>query len=270
MTAPRRFPRLQGSRDPYRLRPLTAVRAMRRLIADKEDTQQVFEIMRALNGRSTLNGYHRLLRTREGARQAYRRLELAELLDDRAYVEAFAPGTLGHAYAEFTRREGLSSQGLAEESRKGLKPEEIVVEHPVAWFGRRTRDIHDLWHVLTGYGRDALGEACLVAFSYAQTGGLGWAFIAASAAFQYWRHDRRQPYVQAIWEGYRNGRAAEWLLGQDYETLLSQPLFAARAQLNIREPRVYLSIPEPARDRQLQTRAEPQAGAAETPQAQPA
>jgi ubiquinone biosynthesis protein COQ4 len=35
--------------------------------------------------------------------------------------------------------------------------------------------VHDIWHVLTGYRRDALGEACLVAFSYAQTRGLGWA-----------------------------------------------------------------------------------------------
>ena len=28
--------------------------------------------------------------------------------------------------------------------------------------------MHDLWHVTTGYGRDALGELSLLAFTYAQ------------------------------------------------------------------------------------------------------
>ena len=38
---------------------------------------------------------------------------------------------------------------------------------------------------MTGYRADeSLGEAALVAFSYAQTGGLGWAFIAVAAALR--------------------------------------------------------------------------------------
>ena len=36
------------------------------------------------------------------------------------------------------------------------------------WMGERLRDIHDLFHVITGYGRDALGELCLLAFTNAQ------------------------------------------------------------------------------------------------------
>jgi ubiquinone biosynthesis protein COQ4 len=40
-----------------------ALRSLRKLLADKDDTVQVFEIMRALNGASTAKGYHKLLTT---------------------------------------------------------------------------------------------------------------------------------------------------------------------------------------------------------------
>ena len=50
---------------------------------------------------------------------------------------------------------------------------------PVAdYVQQRTEETHDLWHVLTGYGRDTFGEACLLAFSYAQTGNRGIGLIA--------------------------------------------------------------------------------------------
>ena len=58
---------------PQRLEPLTALRAFRKLIRDKEDTAQVFEIMRALSGRSIARGYNRMLGTMEGGRQAFLR-----------------------------------------------------------------------------------------------------------------------------------------------------------------------------------------------------
>ncbi len=82
---------------------------------------------------------------------------------------------------------------------------EIDEQHPYAWMGRRTRDVHDIWHILSGYHRDALGEASLVAFSFAQTGGLGWALIALGAAFKA-RGAREYPFIKSIWQGYRRGK----------------------------------------------------------------
>src|SRR5581483_8371870 len=76
---------------------LHALRSLRRLLADKEDTAQVFEIMRALNGASTAKGYQRLLTTREGGRLAYERQEFAPRLMDDAWLDSFAPGTVGAA-----------------------------------------------------------------------------------------------------------------------------------------------------------------------------
>ena len=222
-----------------------AFAALRRLLSDKEDTTAVFEIMRSLNGTATAKCYHRLLASADGGRLAYTRAEFADRLMDDAWLDSLPEGSVGAAYRKFIRAENLSAEGLAEVSRQGVKT--IDEPHPYAWFGRRTRDVHDIWHILSGYHRDALGEACLVGFSYAQTRGLGWALIGLGAAFKA-RNARTYPYVKAIWQGYRRGRAADWLLGQDYERLMAEPLDAARRRLGITPPTIYDAIPAAARD----------------------
>lgn len=232
---------------PFRVRPIKALRALGRLLKDKEDTAQVFEIMRALSGRSIPNGYARLLDAPKGGAIAYRRQELADVLSDREFLGRLPEGSVGRAYLAFTTTENISAQGLIEESRKGID-EDIDREHPFAWYGRRLRDVHDLWHVLTGYGRDALGEASLVAFSYAQTKSHGFGLIAIAGALKLHRELGGQPFARAVWEGYRNGRSAAWLPGEDYVRLLAEPLLAARERLKIRRPSAYDSVPQAARN----------------------
>lgn len=217
-----------------------ALAALRRLLANGDDTEQVFRIMRALNGDVSQRNYRKLLTVPGGGKLAYRRLELSQRLVDRSWIDSFAPGTLGAAYRHFLDSTGYSADGLAQISMVEGGFQGIEVEHPYAWMGRRERDIHDLWHVLTGYKADEhLGELCLVAFSYAQTGGLGWGFIALGGAFKSIRTTGRLDCVKAIIEGYRHGKRARWLHGEDYEKLLEEPLEAARARLGIVEPKLY-------------------------------
>jgi len=231
--------------DPFKRDFSTAFSAIRKLLANGHDTTQVFLIMRALNGPAMPRNFARLLGTLEGRRQAYRRTELAERLSDPAWITSFAPGTVGAAYRDFLHRTGYSAEELAKISNLDREP---IVEDAFTWLGRRTRDIHDIWHVLTRYRADeSLGEAALVAFSYAQTGGLGWAFIAAAASLKSLRVTRSLTFARAVLEGYRMGRRAKWLLGEDYETLLNEPLDAARARLGIGEPARYLAC-DPAMD----------------------
>ncbi len=222
----------------------SAWRSLQRLLNDKEDTIAVFEIMRALNGASVARGYDRLLVTSQGGRLAYERQEFAAKLMDDAWLDSLPDASVGAAYRTFIRRESLSAEGLADVSRTSLK--DVDEPHPYAWFGRRTRDVHDIWHILSGYHRDAVGEACLVAFSYAQTRGLGWALIAFGAASR--GRSTKYPFVKAIWQGYQRGKVAAWLLGEDYEALMAEPLEAARARLGITPPTIYDSIPADIRD----------------------
>jgi ubiquinone biosynthesis protein COQ4 len=231
---------------PQRIQPLAAYRAFRKLIRDKEDTAQVFEIMKALSGRSQARGYGRMLRTMEGGRQAFLRDELAHRLDDPAWLAQFGPGTVGSAYLGFREARGFTADGLAEVEREVVPL--IDAPHPIVWYSRRLRDIHDIWHVLTGYGTDALGEACVVSFSYGQTQNLGFAFIGYGAAREVQRENRTIPARRAVLQAWRNGRAARWLPGLDYEALFREPLETARARLGIRPPTVYLAVPEPVRN----------------------
>jgi ubiquinone biosynthesis protein COQ4 len=215
-----------------------AYRAMKLLLADPDDTVQVFKIMQALNAGTSAKNYRRLISTHEGGRIAYARVELVTRLTDSGWLSQFAPGTVGAAYRTFLEKTGFSANGLEAVSKEVHA--ERNDEHPYAWFGRRERDIHDIWHVLTGYrANDPLGELCLVAFSYAQTKGMGWGFIAFSGALKSLTEQNGGAVRRAIWEGYRHGRAAHWLHNEDIEALFAEPLDAARARLNIAKPELY-------------------------------
>lgn len=224
------------------LQPLRALRAFRRLIADKEDTTQVFEITRALSGRSIRRGYDRMLRTLEGGRQAFFGQELAHQLDDPVWLARFGPGTVGAAYRAFREARGLTAEGLADEARKGAP--QVDLQHPVIWYSRRLRDVHDVWHVLTGYDTDALGEACVVAFTYAQTGNVGFALIGWGAAREIQRENRAIPARRAVFQAWRHGRAARWLPALDHDSLFAEPLETARTRLCIRPPTTYYTVPQ--------------------------
>jgi ubiquinone biosynthesis protein COQ4 len=227
------------------IRPLAALRAYGRLVKNKEDTVQVFEIMNALSGMATPNGYLKL--TRKAGGVAFAREELADKFRDPKWLAQFAPGTVGAAYREFMARENLSVDALAQDNRS-ISPF-IDAPHVYAWYGRRLRDVHDVWHVLTGYGRDALGEACIVSFSYAQTGNLGFGFIGAASAFRIRKGARHVPARRAVWEAWRNGRKARWLPALDYAKLFAEPLDQARERLGIRTPEVYYSVAENVREK---------------------
>lgn len=215
-----------------------ALHALVRLLGNADDTVQVFRIMRALNGDIVGRNYRKLLTVPGGGRLAYRRVELAERLSDRAWIDAFPAGTVAAAYRDFLDRTGYSAQALVELSTAESATQ--AAEHPHAWFGRRERDAHDIWHILTGYEADEpLGEACLAGFSYGQTGGLGWAFIAAGAALKSIRITRKLGFARAVIEGYRRGKRASWLAAEDYEALLGEPLVQARRRLRIEPTHVY-------------------------------
>jgi ubiquinone biosynthesis protein COQ4 len=223
------------------------MRALRRLIADKEDTTQVFEIMNALAGGSVRGGYQQLLEQVEGGRQAFMMTELADRLQDTAWLQSLPENSVGRAYLEFISERNLSAYGLASESRK-VADTDIEAAHPHAWYARRLRDVHDIWHVLTGYRTDALGEACVVAFSLPQTRSLGFGLIAAGVAVQFARARTGYPCARAVAQAWRRGQRAAWLPGLDYEALLTEPLERARARLNLSAPTLYEQVPVAVRN----------------------
>lgn len=216
-----------------RIRPLDAWRAIRALIRNPDDTGQVFRIIEALSGNSGEKTFRRFQNDPTGARILQERRSLLKTLSDRAALGALPEGTLGRTYFDFVSREQLSADGLVEASREGSNGWDYGVERRL--FGDRLRDMHDLWHVTTGYGRDLVGEAALLAFSFAQTRNPGVGFIVAVA----WLKAGNGVERRLIAEGFRRGRACGWLPAADWEALLAQPLEDVRKQLRVGMPPRY-------------------------------
>src|SRR3990167_2113502 len=226
-------------RRPARFQPFKAWNHMQKLIADKEDTEQVFHIIEALNGRSFERNFWAFAETQEGQKQLAEKPYLPPLLDDHSWIRDLPEGTVGRAYVEFMEREGLTAQGLVDESLK-FRSKAHDFEDDYQWYGNRLRDTHDLFHVLSGYNRDALGEASLLAFTYSQQPGLGVIFISYMGCRTIAKHAPKGARIMdCFWEGKRNGAAAGKIVQQDIAALLHEPLDEARARLGIQRPVIY-------------------------------
>jgi len=219
-----------------RRHPIAAYRAIRKLMRDREDTRQVFLLIDALRGKTTLRQLARFRTTEFGRAALAARPRLFDRLEDWDTLKALPAATLGRAYYEFMASENLSAEGLAKASTIPQSSDDSI------WFRERNREMHDLLHIVAGYGRDPLGEGCLVAFSYAQTGQLGFAAIALFVARRISQARPGQPIRRAIFEGYRRGRNAKWLVGADWEALLSRPVEEIRQQFAVMPARHYPKI----------------------------
>lgn len=220
-------------------RPLKALRHFRQLLKDKEDTEQVFHIIDALYGKRYLAMVRRFWESPRGKQLLGANERLYRVLDDHARWEALPAGTVGRAYMAFMRAEGLTAAGLEEEHNRflGGRPR---YDDVVQRYADRMRDTHDMLHVLTGYGRDALGEQGVLAFTYSQSPNLGIRFIAYAGAFEMKRRLPANPHIwSAVRQGEAIGKAAANIAQQDIVALMAEPLDAARARLNIGEPTEY-------------------------------
>lgn len=229
--------------DPARtdsgFRPMKALHHFRKLIADKEDTEQVFHIIEALRDNRFVASAERFFATSTGKQILERQEYLPHLLDDHARLRKLPMGSLAHAYCDFMEKEGLTAQGLVDEFdkfRTGKPRYDDMLER----YSNRLRDTHDLFHVLTGYGRDALGEQCVLAFSYSLNPSWGVLFLAWAGARELKKTvSTGAPIYAAVREGHRMGRAALNPAHQDIEALLAEPLAEARKRLNIVPPVTY-------------------------------
>ena len=230
---------IDPAREVPRLQPLKAWRHMKKLIADKEDTEQVFEIIEALNGRATYRDFERFMATPAGQAEYAKRIHLPPILDNHEPLHELPEGSVGRTYVEFMEREGLSAAGLVAESER--RPGKLRGhKDDLLWYGNRLRDTHDMYHILTGYGRDALGEASLLGFTHSQHGGLGVSFICFMGGHQIAKHAPREADIPSvIKEGRRNGKIAKRLIEQDIIAILPRPLDEVREELNIKPPLAY-------------------------------
>jgi len=218
-------------------RPFKAFGHFRKLVADKEDTAQVFYMSECLPSRRFKAQAKRFCESKPGRSLMNSQAHLPDLLDDHETLASLPADSVAHAYVAFMRREGLSAAGLVEASQiPGIE----AYEDRYQWLIDRLRDTHDLAHVLTGYGRDALGEQCVLGFTSAQYYDWTEWFIAwAGSPELVTKVKSDAPVFAAIAEARRHGRAAAPIFEQDIRALLAEPLERARERLGLAEPGQY-------------------------------
>jgi len=221
-----------------RYNPLRAWKNFRLLLKDKEDTSLVFKIYESLPTGTFMDRVEKLALSQRGEMLRATEPSLPEILDDHVALRKTPKGSLAHAYCDFMESEGLSAAGLVAEAERLGRPKFPDV---VQWYSERSRDTHDLFHVLTGYGRDALGEQCVLLFTHGQSPTQGHLLIgyAGSLNVKMQAKGSKAPVMGAVNQAKRSGRGAPELLAQPIRELLKQPLADVRKALNIPEPTLY-------------------------------
>ncbi|MBB4660051.1 Coq4 family protein [Parvularcula dongshanensis] len=223
-----------------------AFKGMFDLIRDKEETRHVFTIVRAMNGDSMRPAFDRFHASAAGRRWREDREHLLRAMSDRDTLRRLPPGTLGRIYVDFMDREGLSTNGVQDAARgSGYDYDAMERDHPdlyvFSWFNNLAHDLH---HIVTGYGRDGLGEAALLAFTHEHTGSAGANFIAHMGGLKARVDAPRVPVGRILREAHKIGRRAADFMAIDWTALLSLPLEDVRAQLRLTPPETYLAVPK--------------------------
>lgn len=139
-------------------------------------------------------------------------------------------GSLGREYARF-----MDSRGFTPESRLAVR----FVDDPVdAWVLQRYRDVHDLWHVLTGMPTTVLGELAQKWFEAAQTGLPVAVMSAVVGPLRLKSEDRRLLMTELVPWAISCGRRAPDLLSIRYERRLGDNVDDLRREWGITMPHV--------------------------------
>ncbi|MEL7445277.1 MAG: Coq4 family protein, partial [Pseudomonadota bacterium] len=188
-----------------------AIGHFRNLIRDKEDTSEVFKIFESLPPKNYIGRVRDFTLTKQGEALRASEPNLPDILDDHATLRKTPKGSLAHAYCDFMESEGLTAAGLVAEFDALGRPK---YNDLTQWFLERSRDTHDLFHVLTGYGRDALGEQCVLLFTHGQSPSHGHLLIGYAGAFNIKKMSRgsKAPVIGAVRQAQRTGNGAPPLL----------------------------------------------------------
>jgi ubiquinone biosynthesis protein COQ4 len=215
-----------------------ALHALYVLIRDPTDTTQGFRLLEALDPLIHHRELESMRREPSGEKLLREQPELLDALCDRNALESLPEGSLGRVYRDFCVREGVEPEGFVEVGEAGS----VTIEDAlVRYAAHRSRDSHDVWHVVCGYRTDLAGESAILGFILAQhrspglllllIGAVLHSFAVGGAAGKTMRRLAKF--------GWKMGRQARPLAAAPWEEWLAKPLDEVRAELRILEVPTY-------------------------------
>ena len=154
---------------------------------------------------------------------------------DVAALHTLPPGTLGRAFADHLLETDLRVDALPQ----------LPAQTDAEYVRAHLLEVHDVWHVLTGFGTQVEGEMGLQAFSLAQLGspfaaGIVTGGLANTLLFAFPERDVR---MRAVVRGWLLGKRARPLFGGAWARMWERPLAEVRAQYGLEVEAVEALLP---------------------------
>jgi ubiquinone biosynthesis protein Coq4 len=136
-------------------------------------------------------------------------------------LRTLPPGTLGRAFADHMLDNGLDLNSLPR----------IPAQTDAEYVRAHLLEVHDIWHVLTGFSTHVAGELGLQAFNLAQLGspfaaGILTGGMANTLLYAFHERDVR---MRSIVRGWLLGKRAQPLFGGAWAQMWERPLEEVRA-----------------------------------------
>ena len=225
------FNRLESPARPDWRRAWRAIQVMR---ADPNRTDQVFELNVALDGGDSERHFQGLLVEADGADLLRESPELLDHLTDVARLKTLPADSLGAAYLNLMGDAGYAADGLQREAQKVQQFAELHRGGARTWWSERGNCVHDLLHVITGYGQDPAGETALLAFTDGLFGRRFRMRVIRFGLFGSIVSSPRGSRLRTIafaWQARRRGSRARIPFSFRWEQALERPLQEVRRQL---------------------------------------
>ena len=221
--------------------PLKALAHGVRFLTNIEDTKHFFTMTGAIDGVQNERNYQRYINSPMGRALEAEQVCFADIFADRDSLRAYAQGSLAWAYLQFLDREKLDLQMLIDAfdaaEATSLNLNKSRRDYMVSGLA-----IHDMLHVVTGYGRDPVGEACVLAFTTAHLDLPSITFFSQMLALREQASHFGLRVIAARSEARSNAANVRWLPEIDWRDYLAKPLHVVRRELGFIRPDEYLKI----------------------------
>ncbi|MBE9208625.1 hypothetical protein IQ244_19200 [Nostoc sp. LEGE 06077] len=200
------------------------LKALVNLYRDPTNLDYVYDIEDGLHDSKAAKSSVNWLKTQSAIEQLIQERYIAPHPDIEKLLQ-YPETSLGYAYASYIQKNGFDP-GF-------YRP--IKVEDDISYLTLRMRQTHDIWHVVTGFKTDGLGEIGLKAFEMAQTRrNLAFVLVGVSLLGTLVKSPDQLPnLLEQITLGYKMGSTAKPLLTQKWEEHWDKPLSEWRDKLDI-------------------------------------
>jgi len=201
--------------------------------------EMVFRMFRPFQGPNFERLFKQVLKDPVGLRILDEGRSLLPVLSDLDRLRALPDGTLGREYQRFVEKENLDIVAFAEASLKSMSVEDYSDKRAFI-LAERMRDMHDLLHVISGYGTDFIGEMASLEFQVSDPEFKNpmIAMVVKSARSMFEKRGMHDA-VRIIDEAPKRGQNAAFFPAVEWETLLELPVDEVRKHLNVSPPPTY-------------------------------